>query len=264
MYINATKPSGTQRQLEARFSQMENDVSQIYRRVIKAHDRKNSEIVLNRTDKDFVRKFLFLLKYRGQQFHQKFNHDNLKSYEGYDKELLQEYMRRHNFKQPLEVWLHNLETIMDLEMDAEKEWIESLGQKMFPPDAEWFIDSMGSMYLAICTPKNRDERFILTDNAYNVYEGPTTHFEDEKTGKQATLAPYFHEFSPISPNLMLVLRYQYLPEPNEDTNPEIMRHRKFERNLWIDSRFGPGTKSILEDLPAEPRQPRQKIQNRPF
>ncbi|QPC72021.1 hypothetical protein HYE68_002773 [Fusarium pseudograminearum] len=50
--------------------------------------------------------------------------------------------------------------------------------------------------------------------------------------------------------LMIVLRSQHLPEPHEDADPELKAWRQQQRQIFIDSVFGTGTKSILEDLPV--------------
>ncbi|KAG4276879.1 hypothetical protein FPRO04_14232 [Fusarium proliferatum] len=73
---------------------------------------------------------------------------------------------------------------------------------------------------------------------------------DQKTGEFLCLGPKFHLFIPISPRLVIVLRSQHLPEPHEDANPELKAKRHQQRQISIDSVFGTGTKSILEDLPV--------------
>ncbi|RKK85307.1 hypothetical protein BFJ71_g14207 [Fusarium oxysporum] len=76
------------------------------------------------------------------------------------------------------------------------------------------------------------------------------NFQDKTTGEFIRLGPRFHLFTPISPLLMIVLRGNHLPEPHEENNPETKAGRQLYRQIEIDSIHGPGTKSILEDLPV--------------
>ena len=102
-------------------------------------------------------------------------------------------------------------------------------RKMYFPIANWFVDYIGSMYLAICTPANRGEEFVLAENSYNITEGPTAHHLDQRTERHITFAPTFHWFGPVSPRLMLVIRSNFLPEPVEDANPEVKEMRRCQR-----------------------------------
>lgn len=104
--------------------------------------------------------------------------------------------------------------------------------------------------MSFCTPVSEDEEFILPDTGSHVYEGPTVNFQDKTTGEFIRLGPRFHLFTPISPLLMIVLRGNHLPEPHEENNPETKAGRQLYRQIEIDSIHGPGTKSILEDLPV--------------
>ncbi|KAL9560718.1 hypothetical protein ACKAV7_015035 [Fusarium commune] len=83
---------------------------------------------------------------------------------------------------------------------------------------------------------------------FSKLEGETSL--DKATGEFLRLGPRFHLFAPTSPRLMIVLRSKHLPEPHEDNNSEIKAGRQLYRQIEIDSIHGPGTKSILEDLPA--------------
>ncbi|KAL7793030.1 hypothetical protein V8C37DRAFT_379064 [Trichoderma ceciliae] len=251
MYVDGAKPLEDQRHLETKLSKLEGMASHIYHKIIREYELGRPLIWLKRTEKDVLRKFLFLLKYRGEQFHRRYNFDNMQEYDEDDKELLRDYMKTHGFTKPIDVWFQSLETIIDLEMDVKGDWKKGIRRKIYFPIADWIIDHIGTMYLAICTPENGDEEFVLTENSYNVSEGPTTQYSDESSGKHVRLSPCFHCFAPVSPKLILVLRSNYLPEPNEDANPDVKKMREFQRQLWIDTCFGPGTASILEDLPIQ-------------
>ncbi|KAH7147991.1 hypothetical protein DER46DRAFT_639551 [Fusarium sp. MPI-SDFR-AT-0072] len=106
------------------------------------------------------------------------------------------------------------------------------------------------LWMSFCTPSNANEEFVLSDTGSHAYEGLTVDFQDKATGEFLRLGPRFHLFAPTSPRLMIVLRSKHLPEPHEDNNSEIKAGRQLYRQIEIDSIHGPGTKSILEDLPA--------------
>ncbi|KAL7809737.1 hypothetical protein V8C26DRAFT_422982 [Trichoderma gracile] len=249
MYVDTTKPAKEQGKLEKKFGVLENRASCVYRKIIKAYEEGKSEISLKRSEKDILRKFIFLLTYRGEQYHRKYNLASLQEYDDDDKELLQDYMTKHGFTRPIDVWLQSLETIIDLDMDAQRRWMKSIFKSVYFPIADFFASHIDDLYMAICTPTNPDEEFVLTDNCYNVSEGPTTSHYDEASGKYITKSPRFHMFAPISPRLMLVLRNGHLPEPTRDADPEERALRELGRQLLIDGIYGSGTKSMLEDLP---------------
>ncbi|KAK4060513.1 uncharacterized protein Triagg1_10740 [Trichoderma aggressivum f. europaeum] len=251
MYVNPTKPSQDHGHLEKKFAVFENKASCIYRKIMKAHKDGKPAILLKRTEKDVLRKFVYLLTYRGEQFYRKYNVDGIEDYDDGDKELLQHYMAKHGFTKPIDVWLQSLEAIMDLDIDTEGCWKQHISKSIYFPIADQFIDHICDMYMAICTPVNPDEEFVLTDNCYNVCEGRTVAYFDASTGKHVSMGPRFHNFAPISPRLMIVLRSAHLPEPLEDADPAIKQWRQFQRRLYIDSIFGSGIESILEDLPVQ-------------
>ncbi|KAH8654365.1 hypothetical protein BGZ61DRAFT_204369 [Ilyonectria robusta] len=246
MYINLANTTKDRRRLEVKFSNLERDASQIYRRIVTAYGSGESQVCMTRTEKDLLRKFLFLLKYRGSQFYWTYyNAKSINDYKEDDKELLEAYMKKRGFHRPIDVWLESLETIIDIHMDAERTWEQHIGKKMYFSDAEFFIDRIGATYLAICTPENPEDEFILTDNSFNVYEGYVTGVQDETTGKFSQTSYPFHDFSTLSPRLMLVLRSTYLPEPLEDAIPEVKMEKRNLRMLYSTLK-----ESNLEDLPV--------------
>ncbi|EHK23320.1 uncharacterized protein TRIVIDRAFT_124796, partial [Trichoderma virens Gv29-8] len=253
MYNDPAKAtSDEQRRIECMFSKMESHASILFRRIVKTHEEGSTVVTLTRIERNLIRKFLFLLKYRGSGFHQRFYHDKPEDYCSNDRELLLEYMREHHFSTPRDVWYHNLETIMNLEMDSEGKWMAKLLQNMFPDDALWFIMHTEQYYMAICTTSEVADEFILTENCYNVFEGPNTFTRNKDTG-QVTGSSHagFHLFAPISPRLIIVLRCLALPSPEEDYQLEVSQAR--HDALWssFQNIYGPDWKSLLEDLPIK-------------
>ncbi|KAJ3549929.1 hypothetical protein NM208_g254 [Fusarium decemcellulare] len=248
MYTDWTKPSELQRQLEIKFSELENAASRILRKITGHLESGRSETKLTRTNKDLLRKFLFLLTHRAADFYQRYNFESIEDYHHEDQTTLKEFMEKHALRRPIDVWLHSLHAIIDLKMDAGRKWEESIMNTVYLPVALMFMDQIGGYYMALCTPANENQELILADYSYNVSEGPVNHFWNQKTGKNVCLGPSFHYFAPISPTLAIILRSNILPHPAEDRDPMIKAQREALR--LIESRFGHSDKSILEDLPV--------------
>ncbi|KAL6354794.1 hypothetical protein LRP88_12141 [Fusarium phalaenopsidis] len=230
----ATSSDKEHRRIEEMLGGMEREASRVFHRIKTAFEKGQPDICLSRTDRNLLRKFFFLLKYRGSSFYQRFHHSDLESYYSNDKKLLQDYMEMRGFKTPLDVWFHNLETIMKLDLGTDSTWEKTIWNQMFHADASWLISHIDSFYLTICTPANPDEEFILSDNCYNIFEGSNMFMEDVDTGEQACSGhASFHEFAPLSPRLIFVLRSIYLPVPEEDRIRGVLE--------W---------QSMLQDLPV--------------
>jgi hypothetical protein len=108
------------------------------------------------------------------------------------------------------------------------------------------------MYMAICTPSDPNDEFILTDNSYNIFEGPNYSAADERTGKiEGTAYTPLHEFAPISPKLIIVLRSFVFPVAEEDANAVVKLDRDFFRFTVWDNVYKRELKSLLADLPIQ-------------
>ncbi|RDL32945.1 Uncharacterized protein BP5553_08384 [Venustampulla echinocandica] len=252
MYRDTTKPDAEQYLIEEKLSRLESEASAIFRKITKSFDERHRGLWLTRNERNLIRKFILLMKYRGSTFYQRFYHETTTGYDANDRDRLLEYMREKGFERPIDVWLDNIKTIIDLKMDDELKWVSELPKRMYPDDAMWVILNCLSMYMAICTPSNPKDEFILTDNSYHVFEGPGRIGIDVNTGKtQEIVWTNFHEFSPVSPKLMIVLRSFLLPSPLEDANPKVKAHRDMCRSLAVENNFESGTNSVLADLPIE-------------
>ncbi|CAG7564488.1 unnamed protein product [Fusarium equiseti] len=135
-------------------------------------------------------------------------------------------------------------------MDVGGHWEETISPTVYFAIAARFVEHVTGYWMAICTPANSEEEFVLTDTGYNVHEGPTVAFEDKDTGECISLGPAFHYFAPIAPRLVILLRSQHLPEPLDDGDPDNKAFRRERRKRFIDSLYGSGTESIMEDLPV--------------
>lgn len=78
------------------------------------------------------------------------------------------------------------------------------------------------MCLAVFAFASTDAEFVLTENCYIIYEGPSTFCTDPTTGEiKDGVRTSYHEFSPISPRLMIILRRVLLPSSEEDANESV-------------------------------------------
>jgi len=159
---DSTPPSQTQTQknLEDMLGKLENKAAVVFRKITKAFDKhlesnKANEaseattnettgeqgpalVELTRAERDLIRKFLFILKYRGSGFHRRFYHDKPESYSDIDREVLREYMAKRGYARPLDVWYDNIKAIIEVDMDLEGKWMTELPKRMYPDDAIWF------------------------------------------------------------------------------------------------------------------------------
>lgn len=240
------------KEVEELLSRLECQTAVILQKVKKAHETGEAGICLTRVERNKLRKFLFIMKYRGPGFFEKYLSKNPQEYISEDKHLLRDYMAKKGFITPRDVWLHNLRAILNLDMDANGKWIERLPDLMFPADASMFIFHAQHSYITFCTAAEMNDEFILTDQCYNLFEGPTHNTFCAKTGDYlGDTYLCFYEFGPISSRLMIILRSNILPEALEDMDPKVREIR--QRELFAAAAQCPNpesVRSILEDLPV--------------
>ncbi|KAL9100392.1 MAG: hypothetical protein Q9163_004235 [Psora crenata] len=240
-----------QHRLEQQLSRLESRAAEIITKIRKVYEAGKSEVWLPRTERDTLRKFLFVMKYRSSGFHKRFYNHTSESYSEDDKVRLIEYMREKGYQKPVDIWFDNINTIIEMKMDLEGKWMGELLERMYPDDAQWAIAHMQMMYLALCTPSSQDDEFILTENAYSIHEGPVSCLISPDTG-ESTVRCYteYHVFAAISPKLIMVLRNNSLPIPEEDSNDEIRRWRETMQELHAEQHNNPlEACSTLADLP---------------
>ena len=252
MYSNAENAIKSHKNIEVELSKLESRTAIILQKVSKAQASGELGLWLDRSERDLLRKFLFIMKYRGPGFFGKYFAGDPQSYQWDDKNLLRWYMEEHGFTDPRDVWLHNLQGILDLKMDAEGKWKMKLPEMIFPTDAQMFIHHVQSSYTAFCTPREADDEFILTDQCYNLMEGPICETNNAVTGEDlGAMYLTFHEFGPVSPKLIIVLRSFVLPEMVEDANPEIKTFREtILQTAAVQFPYPERVKSVLADLPV--------------
>lgn len=252
MYSDIFDTMKARKDVEQELSKLESQTAVILQKVKKAHENGHAGICLTRVERNKLRKFLFIMKYRGPIYFGKYVSGDPQIYNSEDKHLLREYMAKKGFITPRDVWLHNLRAILHVDMDVEGKWRTRLPDLMFPADAEMFMFHEEHSYITFCTPAEMDDEFILTDQCYNLFEGPTNKTFSAQTGDYLGDSYLcFHEFGPVSPRLMIVLRSGILPEALEDQDSKIKKDR--QRLLYAAAAQFPereNVRSILEDLPV--------------
>jgi hypothetical protein len=252
MYKDFADAIKSKKDVEQELSKLESRTAEILQKVRKVHENGDSGIWLTRVERNTLRKFLFIMKYRGPGFYEKYFCEDPRTYDSEDKHLLRAYITNKGMNSPRDVWLHNLRTILDINMDPLGDWMTKLPKLMFPEDANMFIFHAQSSYTAFCTPAEKYDEFILTDQCYNIFEGPTNETFCAKTGEYlGNTYLCYHEFGPLSPRLIIVLRNYLLPEALEDMDPKIQKYRRTKQNAAATQFPKPeNAKSILLDLPV--------------
>ncbi|KAG6175478.1 hypothetical protein E4U27_006203 [Claviceps purpurea] len=251
MYQKAGISNKEQTRIEHKFNRLESDASAILRRMLTALTANRRGLWLTREERNLVRKFLFVMKYRGPTSFGRYCHETMETYNAEDKEQLAMYMREKSFLRPIDVWMDNLEKLIDVKMDAEMDWIQQLPTRMYPTDAYWAITHSQSSYMTLCTPSARDAEFIVPDNCYSIAEGPHEAPMDATSGKRAIQKwTSLHEFGPISPRLLIVLRSALFPFPQEDGADADVRATRELLQSCQEAMLGPLSETLLADLPV--------------
>ncbi|KAI8412265.1 hypothetical protein FOFC_08895 [Fusarium oxysporum] len=122
MYTDRSSTAKFPRQLEVKFSRLESRASSIVRKIVESQEHGQSDVKLTRTQRNILRKFLLLLILRGSGFFQRYNCESIEDYDIEDRALLREFMERHAIERLIDVWLHGLNAIFDLELDVGDQW----------------------------------------------------------------------------------------------------------------------------------------------
>lgn len=129
--------------VEEMFSKLECQAATIINKIRKAFEAGDEEVAVKRTDRDIIRKFLFIMKHRRPGVRQRFSGETADDYVGGDKEVFAEYMRNKGFRKPIEVWLENIQAFLEIKMDVRSGWQDDLLKKAYPLDAmvrfPWFL-----------------------------------------------------------------------------------------------------------------------------
>lgn len=242
--------STKQHQVEEQLSVLESRAGEVISTIRKAFEVGKVGIWMTRTQRDTLRKFLFIMKYRGSRFYRRYCHEKADDYNSDDRERMLKYMKEKGIIRPIDVWFDNIRVILDMKMDHQMEWMDKLRKRIYPDDAEWCINNIQGFYMAFVTPNKKDEEFLLTQNAYSIFEGASALKQSEETGKlEVSAYTEFHIFAPIAPRLLIVLRTLILPIPEQDS-ADILETRRLFFDVATAPYDSPGEAgSLLRDLP---------------
>lgn len=109
--------ASNQHHLEEQLSRLESRAGEVVSKIRKAFDAGNQEVWITRTDRDILRKFLFIMKYRGSLARKRFYHQRIEDYSANDRESLLQYMREKGYQKPADVWFDNIRAMLELKMD---------------------------------------------------------------------------------------------------------------------------------------------------
>ncbi|KAL5347020.1 hypothetical protein ACLOAV_008163 [Pseudogymnoascus australis] len=250
LYADAAN-STDKEHIEKLLSGLERSASKIIAQVRSKHDDGEKLIVLNRAEKDVLRKFLFIMKYRRPNVRDKYA-CSIEDFDGAEKDELQKYMRQKGFQRPLDVWLNNIKAMLEIKIDAGCKWEKVLMQKAYPPDAAEFIVHTRLFYLSFCSPSDENDEFLMTENSYGIHEGPKSTMVDPNSGRVVgTFYTEYHTFAHIAPNLTMILRSFLLPSPGDVSSEDIRKSLEMLRELNISMHdFPERATSFLKDLPV--------------
>lgn len=237
--------------LEKKLADLEGQVSNIVQRACERFSQ-DLTLVLDRTELDGLRKFLFLMKYRNSGMFDRYNHDKVEDYQADDREKMLSYMKASGFQKPRDVWFDNLRRFLDVEMDPERSWMHTLKTQMYPDDAMMMEIHIIWSFIAFCKPANSVDEFLLTQNAYSIFEGPSTIRMEPTTQQVKHSYTEHHNFAPLSPRLIIILRSHLLPSQGQDN--KALREFRNQFAMFIQSQHLHPDKagSILHDLPIQP------------
>jgi hypothetical protein len=133
-------------------------------------------------------------------------------------------------------------------MDSEREWQTDIQRRAYPDDALLFILHVEQSYMAFCKPRSIDDEFILTDNVFGIFEGPNSLAMNPVTGELARgVWTEWHNFAPVSPSLLIILRSNYLPGNIDGAGANS---DKVYRTLLAMHPSPERAVSMLQDLPV--------------
>ncbi|KAE8415364.1 hypothetical protein BDV36DRAFT_285387 [Aspergillus pseudocaelatus] len=212
------------RHIEDNLGKLEGHAGRIIKRASDTF-KVGDKLELTRRERDTIRKFLFLMKYRNSTFYARFNHDSITTYDSNDKH----------------------------QMDPGMQWISKVHKQAFPDDAMMFIDHMQGKFMAFCQPSSEEDEFILTHNAYGVFEGPSDVQIDPATGRAVEKAyTEYHNFAPISAKLIIILRSSLLVNPSKEGADDLQEEWETLRENVRNQHLSPDKAvSILKSLPIE-------------
>ena len=233
MYRDFTHATN-QHYLEEQLSRLETRASIVISTIRKTFEAEQREMWISRSNRNVLRKFHFIMKYRGSRAHKRFYHHNAKDYSENDREKLLNHMRKKDFERPVDVWFDNITVMLELKINLNLDWIKKLKNRIYSNDAKWFSAHTQMMYLALCTPSDQEE-FLLTKNVYVIHERSCSFTMSLNSSKKIS-GSYIeiHVFAVISLKLIMILRSFLLHILEKDFDEEVKRWRKIMYQINVN------------------------------
>lgn len=232
--FDASEPE--QHDLEKWLSRLEGDASEIFRKATRMQEEGRHEFQLTRGEKDLLRRFIFIMLYRNRTMAGRYE-KSAADYDCNDRDEMIAYMKAKGFAQPRNVYFSNIRAFIDVDLSTEWQvWYPEICRRAYPSDARWFFKNMQMSYIAFCTPQIDADEFLMTQNVYSIFEGPSS----------GLVWTDYHIFAPVSPNLMIITRNMLLQDgvdEDEQTRQELLEWNK-SMHTHPDL-----AGSCLEDLP---------------
>ena len=147
------------------------------------------------------------------------------------------YMKAKGFKSPKDVWFSNIRGFLFINLTKHPhEWKSELEKSVYPPDALWFYKNVEFYFVSTCTPTDVTDEFLMTQNAFSIYEGPNS----------GEIWCDYHLFAPVSPKVILIMRNILLPSGPQDDDAIRQRLQELPVSYHIDPL---NADSWLKDLP---------------
>ena len=232
--FDASEPE--QHDLEKRLSRLEGDASEIFKKATRMQEGGKHEFQLTRGEKDVLRRFIFIMLYRNRTMAGRYE-KSAADYDCDDRDEMISYMKAKGFEQPRNVYFANIRAFMDLDLSTEWQvWYEEISRRAYPSDARWFFKNMQMSYIAFCSPQIETDEFLMTQNAYSIFEGPNN----------GGVWTDYHIFAPVSPKLMIITRNFLLQDGVDEDEPSRQELLKWNKSMHV---YPDSAGSCLEDLP---------------
>ncbi|KAL9052903.1 MAG: hypothetical protein Q9162_005129 [Coniocarpon cinnabarinum] len=241
--LNYTSLSPARRDdIEQRLSKLESRAGAIIAGIRNDFEAARPSTTLKRPDEDVLRKFLFIMHYRNKGFHSRFTKSK-DEYDYDDRAFMLDFMEKEAIDTPIDVWFRNIRAILDADIQQYPEWetdATKLAQDFhaYELDMKWYLKNLQMHHLVFVQPQSPGLEFVLTENAFSIFEGPNS----------AHAWTDYHLFSPVSPKLLILSRSILLGTGYEEDTERLQTMRR----LTTIPHFDPekAYKSVFDSLPV--------------
>ena len=137
-------PDGRERrevvqQVEKMMSALEDIATRIITQIVASFDDLEDAVTITQSERDALRKYILILKYRSSTIQQHFLDDDSVGISESDTKKVPAYMKQKGFKNIYDVWFDNIKAMLEVEIDPDGNWLDSVKKNAYPDDAMWFF-----------------------------------------------------------------------------------------------------------------------------